>query len=568
MYAAIYSYNFENGYRKHLGNVIDIEHSTTLRTFDFSTSEVKGKCTFDLDRPLIYTINDERGRQLFAGFYKKPNQATNSNLLSFAGEDFKKILDTDILLDFSNEEIPSHTLSAIFTKVAEQIKSVKDPFTSSIDLEFIVPFDNTNTKVVADYTGQYIVVNALQFLKAYLGFYGYYIKPSYDAMADRITFEFIKKSAVIVPIKLKDFMHDKTGSDIKVNKTIATISFKTVMEDVSWLASDESYFSSQPYANRATLVGTELPSPDGYASGFALRLVSAFEWQVATVDEYNASDIKSEVLIQKYTDTVCMISPTVEQATTAAGNPNETQYGTVIKAMFKLKITGEICQLYPTYIKLVSQSTIYHQRSGMNFQSRPNLPERVYTLGNDNEIYDGYAPSEKRIYPIVTKIFESDYLAESQLNAVYEIVNNRYIENIIINQEKSITPIDFSELDLFTTIRTYDSDGTYKDIPISEKMYKHQNGRNQIDIKLGFKKTLLTEIIKSEVESTSIVKSSGGNTGASVLAEVNRTFEDIREEISQAQRNGVNVYSSYEEANLSEIEDGNYAFIVSETINV
>lgn len=520
MYAAIYSYEIENGRRKHLGNVNDIEFKTALRTFDFNTTEVNGKCDFNISKPLIYTINDERGRQLFAGFYKKSNRTNDSSkLLSFSGEDFKKILDTDVLLDYSSDIAPDLSLKGIFTKVANQITSSKDPFITTIDLEFIIPNDLSNTKAIADYTGQYIVVNAIQFLKVYLAFYGYYIKPTYDALLDKITFEFKKMSSEIISIKLKDFTHEKTSADIKVNKTIATLSYKTVMEDVTWLDSNLAYFDSQPYANRSTIVGSVLPTPDGYPAGFAVRLVSDFEWQSATESEYDLSDAKSEILIQKFMDTVCMIAPTVEQTITAAGDPNNAQYGTVVKAMFKLKVTGEICQLYPTYIKLVPITQAYHQRSGMNYQPRPNLPEKVYTLGNDNQIYDGYAPFDKRIYPIVAKVFESEYLSAAQLNAVYEIVNNRYVENIIITQENMVTTLNLSVLDLYTPIRVYDSDGSYKDIPISEKTYTHKANQSKVEIKLGFKKTLMTEIIKNEIGTPDIVKTAGGGSGSTTIVE-------------------------------------------------
>lgn len=522
MYAAIYSYLRENGRRKHIGNVTHIEHSTTLRTFDFSTCEIKGKCDFSMDDSLLYVINDEKGRQRFSGFIKQAKIDDRSELLTFSGEDFKRILDTDIILDFSHVEDVDLTLEGIFHKVSQQISGSGDPFITMLDLEFIIPADSTDTKAIADYTGQYIVVNALQFLKVYLAYYEYYINPSYDVTLDRVTFAFTKMNAELVEIKLKDFTHEKTSSDIRVNKTIATISFKTTSDEASWIASDVAYYDNQPYANRGTMIGLEPPKPDAYAVGFALRLISGYEWQLATESEYDAETaLRTTITIPQYVGSECTIAPTFEQAIAAVGDPDNAQEGIIVRALMKVNSSGEICYGYPIYIKSVPISASYHRRSDVTYYPRPVLPERVYTLGNDNRIYEGYAPEEMRIYPIVSKVFEATYLSEAQLNAVYEIVNNRYVENIIITQDSMTQTLDLSSLELFTPIRVYDSGGDYKDIPISEKTYIHRANEQRLQIKLGFKKTLLTEIIKNEIGQPSVVKSSG--SGASSV--INKTMD-------------------------------------------
>lgn len=524
MYAAIYAYGFENGRRKHLGNVANIEHTTVLRTFDLSTSEVKGKCNFNLDNPLLYVINDERGRQKFAGFIKKPKKEERTELLTFAGEDFKKILDTDVLLDFSNIATNDFTLQAIFQKVADQITSTKDPFITMLDLEFIIPVDTTDTKAIADYTGQYLIVNAMKFLKVYLAYYGYFIKPSYNAALDRVTFEFKKMSNQTTAIKLKDFQHEKTSSDIKVNKAIATISYKTITEDASWIDSTQAYYDSQQFSNRATILGTELPAPDGYTVGFAIRLVSSHTYQLSNHAEYDAASLKSNISIMQFEVNVCYTAPSFEIAKSAAGDASQRAEGTVVRVVYKTT-AGEICYDYPTFIKVVPSSVTYHQRSDVTYKPRPNLPEKVYTLGNDNQIYEGYAPEDKRIYPIVSKVFEASYLSEAQLNAVYEIVNNRYVENIIITQDNMIAPLDLESLELYTPIRVYDNDGTYKDIPISEKTYVHRLNEQHTDIKVGFKKTSLIEIIKNDVGQSEVVKSAGGGSGSNTVIEQFEIYE-------------------------------------------
>ena len=513
MYAAIYSYDYENGRRKHLGNITDIEYTVALRTYDFSTATVKGKSHASINRELIYVIKDDRGRDMFAGFIKN-TKPEKDYLVSFLGDDFKKVLDTDVLLDFSNIANLDFTLSGIFAKVTNAVRSAKDPFITKLDIDFIIPSDTTDTKVIADYTGQYIVVNATKFLKVYLGYYGYYIDPYYDVILDRVVFEFKKMSNHELDIKLKDFVHEKTSADIKVNKTVATIKYNTIEEDASWLDSNVTYYNSQPFSNKASIMGSDLPEPSGYPVGFALQKIEELVWEPATQSEYNSAPNSGTAYVLQYGVNVCYTSPTFNQAVSAAGSPNRTP-GTVVRALIKIASTGQICMSYPTYIKVVPTGVTYHQASDITYKPRPNLPEKVYTLGTDNQIYEGYAPEDKRIYPIVSKIFESTYLSEAQLNAVYEIVNNRYVENIIITQNNMLTTLDLAALELYTPIKVYDEEGAFKIVPISEKTYTYSESEKKVDIKLGFKKTLLTEIIKSEVGLPEVVKSSGGGGGSS-----------------------------------------------------
>lgn len=525
MFAAIYSYDNENGRRKHLGNITNIAYVTTLRTFDFNTAEVKGKGTFKLEKPLIYVINDNNGRPKFSGFIKKIAYKDSSHNISFSGEDFKKILDTDILLDFSNVSILDFSLKGIFEKVAKEIASTKDSFIMMLDLQFIIPDDTEDTKVIADYTGQYIIVNALQFLKVYLAFYGYYIKTNYIVASDQITIEFKKMTEEVVAIKLKDFTHEKTTADIKVNKTIATIAYKTTTEEASWIESDQLYYDSQPFSNRATINSQVTPPTEGYSPGFALLLITDMTWQTATEAEYNSATIKSDAYFRysfiedpENNNVVSCpaFGPSFNQAITVSGSAKNYDVGSVVRVRYRT-ISGELCVEHSTYIKAVTSTVHYYRLSDITYLPRPNLPEKIYTLGKNNKIYEGYAPEEERIYPIVTKLFESTYLSEAQLNAVYEIVNNRYVENIVIEQNNMINTLDLASLELNTKIRVYDENGNFKDIPIAEKTYTSVEKEEKVTIKLGFKKTLLTEIIKNDIGLPDVVKSSGAGSGSTTV---------------------------------------------------
>lgn len=526
MYAAIYGYSYLDGRRKHLGNVTSLEHTTSKRVFDFGSAKISGKCAFKIERPLLYVINDERGRQKFAGFTKNIKRPDNSDRIEFDGDDLKRVLDTEIILDFTNDAVPDFTWSGLMGKVTQAVSQTKDPFISTLNIQFIIPVDTTDTKVIADYSRQYMVVNAKEFMKVYLSYFNYYIADYYDVVQDSVIFEFKKMSGETIDIKLKDFVHEQTTADIKVNKTIATISHNTIESESSWEASNIEYYNAQIPSNKASMIATELPDSNGYNTGFALRLVTGLTYQEVTEGDYWSASIRESKTLPQYGINVCYAAPGFSTAVSAAGAATSKTENTVIKVSYRIAATGEVCA-QSTYIKVVPVSANYYERSDVTFRPRPNLPEKVYTLGNDNEIYSGYAPEEKRIYPIVSKVFESTYLSEAQLNAVYELVNNRYVENIIVTQHNiaNQTPVDLGAIELYTPIRVYDDNGFYKDIPISEKTYVWKEREKFTDIKLGFKKTLLTEIIKNEIGSEGVVKASVSSGGGGTTVQQFEIYE-------------------------------------------
>lgn len=133
-----------------------------------------------------------------------------------------------------------------------------------------------------------------------------------------------------------------------------------------------------------------------------------------------------------------------------------------------------------------------------NIHSITNLTTKYYYRTTDNEIVesDKYGDISSRIYPVRTKLFESEYLADAQYDAVYELANARYVDNIILDNNKIIGPINL-DLPLYTKFNLYYNNKFYKTLPLSEKTIKVDANGNSTKIKLGFKKILLTEIIKA-----------------------------------------------------------------------
>lgn len=133
------------------------------------------------------------------------------------------------------------------------------------------------------------------------------------------------------------------------------------------------------------------------------------------------------------------------------------------------------------------------------YKPRPStLATRYYYRDADNNIVQSDADGDidGRLYPVKTKWFESEYLADAQFDAVYELANARYVDNIVIDNNKTVDPIDFSAYPLYTKVALYYEGKLYKTLPISEKITTFDASGENVKIKLGFKKILLTEIIK------------------------------------------------------------------------
>lgn len=134
------------------------------------------------------------------------------------------------------------------------------------------------------------------------------------------------------------------------------------------------------------------------------------------------------------------------------------------------------------------------------YKPRPSsIATRYYYRDKDNNIVqsDAVGNISGRLYPVRTKLFESEYLADAQFNAVYELADARYVDNIVIDNNITIDPIDFANYPLYTKVMLYYDGKLYKTLPISEKITTLDGSGENTKIKLGFKKILLTEIIKN-----------------------------------------------------------------------
>lgn len=513
----------------HITNAEVISYETEERVYDPNVSKFKIYTLVNIEKAALYILKDPSqptGATYHSGFVRNI-QKLDDSIVDFKGEDLRKIRNIDVLLDWSNGTI-NLQLKGIFAKTSEAIMNSTDSMITNIPVYFNIPDDITDTTFIADYANKYLVVNAEKFEKPYLGYFNYFVKAIFNASLNRIEFIYEKQNGMI-EINLKDFIHEKTTSDIKTNKVIATISFNTIDEiETEWLDSNITEYDEA--SSKSDLVGSgitpALPDPKVYENNHVLRRIQNKEYIPGNITWYNASEVKA---------TRYVYPALINRTSCPSTPPSGTQVWDLLqtepfddKAYYRIgykyihSTTGETiyCSNWQYGKVGILGEVLYTKKTGSTYYPRPNLPEKVYTLGSDNQIYEGYAPSDKRIYPVQQKIFEADYLAQAQLNAVSELVNSRYVENIILTDDNTISPIPLSEFELNKLVRAYDSNGNYKDLPVSEKVTKYSAGGKVTSIKLGFKKTKLTEIIKNDLGIDEIVKNSSRSSGGSKVIEL------------------------------------------------
>lgn len=413
MYAVIYNRSME-----HLANVIDLKARITRRVYDFDTSQYEGVCAAKISQGFIFQVREENGTLVYSGLMK--NIVQEGKAVTFRGEDFRKMLDTEIALDYSTrwQYLLHQVIETSMVAFIDQTNESATILQANYD---IGELDTVDTSWIANYYGEHLKVKVLSFLKVYLGYYGVHIIPELNIQTKTIVFYF-RHNTIEREIRLEDFKHQATTTDVKTNKTLATIKFDTV-EDVEthqYIPSTEDYYLYQPVGNRSQTNGLiddpeeYFGSADLYNVGRAMRL----DWTIGS---------------------------------------------------------GGI-----SYYMIKSKS-----------RARPLLPIKTYYLGLDNEIYADTIAVGNMAFPINTKIFEHEYLNQAQVLAIRELIDARYNENIILENNK--TPIDLETLELNTKVKVYDQEGTSKTMPVSE-IEEDENG---LRVKLGFKKTLFTEVIKS-----------------------------------------------------------------------
>jgi hypothetical protein len=414
MYISLY-----DRYLNHLTNVRNIKFKKFERLFEFDSFKASGQLNRDTTGALYYVVNSDTGVPIFSGLVGNVNLEIDKDITTFYGLDYRIAFNTEILLDFSQNETQDFTLKGIFEKVSGLVNYI-EIFGEDIEVEVIIPEDEADTTVIANYTGQFFITNAHNFLNTYLEYFNYYIKSELDLVNNKIIFTFVKNTKQL-SIKLKDFINNQYTSDVVFNRAIATLSYNNILEVASWLDSNEEDWNGQPEANK-------------------------IEITISTLDALpDASNYPGNYYVKAYV------------------SEEELYY--------------------------------YYKSKAAVYSPRPILPEIEYNLTNDNEIVVGVISDEtKRIYPTKTVIFQDNYLESAKFNSINELLKSKYSEVVEITNDILYNPVDFEELELFTNIDIYTDNGFYKRLPIAEKEINFETSSRIGIIRLGFKKTLFTQI--------------------------------------------------------------------------
>lgn len=157
-----------------------------------------------------------------------------------------------------------------------------------------------------------------------------------------------------------------------------------------------------------------------------------------------------------------------------------------------IQLTGEV----PPYgfgVRTFDGTNYHYWQVGQSPRKPKPVPEKSYYLGKDNEIYEEYIAPANQIFPIQQKIIAEDFFYKAQFNAIYELVNSRFNENIIILDNAVLNPLEIEPLGFLAMVTVYDKMNHTAILPVSEIEFK----KGQKRVKLGFKKKLFTEVIKS-----------------------------------------------------------------------
>jgi hypothetical protein len=429
MYAEVYDRD-----QNHLANIQIKKWNITRRVFDFDTSQFEGYCEEDITEGQTFVFKGPAGKYHYSGFMKNVTQ-DEDGYVKFKGDDLRRIFDTEVLLDYSQTDYvtqPENTfnLHEVYYKVRTQVEAT---LTGFYTIQAITPTIGSmpDTHFIANPSGTYLIVNAWKYLKPYLAYYGYMLEVRYDL--NKLFIE-LKKVDETAKIRLPDFVFDKTTSETKTNHVVARIKPADNKRGITvWVYSSEEVWNATPTSlqqNRdmSNVIGPETWGPVNFEDSFA--------------------DLELDYVIR------------VRLYEGAVGS------STLLRT-FYMQPVDHYNPLPTTFVTL------------------------EYWLGNDNQVYYNTIPAAKQIIPVVTKYYEGEYLSQAQFQGVFELVNSRYVEYIILSETTQI-PIDIRELVLYEMVTVYDANQTEKLLPVSEIEWTQDSYK----VKLGFKKTFLTEVIK------------------------------------------------------------------------
>lgn len=479
----------------------------------------------------------------------------DKNKYKIIGNSLDSILNKEIRLDFSQNNNASLTFKYLIEKVIQTVKESDSSFEELLVTPYfkkLVDFE-IDVKELGDFIGRCFVTNALKFLKTYLIYYEIKLETSIDFSKYDIRFDFSKIEKVsdgLVPvIKQKSFKYTPKI----INHTVASIKYATKRErlklteiqppsDLSIVKykfiNQEFIFDSTIY-KKGDIILVKKTEPEVELATWIMsnpicqqRNIPCDTFETRSIRISRQLNIPGGLSIQEYyrraREAAKNIRMTKEEAQSIIADLKERRnIGKDFKGIAMVRdvgseylIAGAGPEEYPSdYFALykVKEKTTsekyYRVENEIFYVPRPELPEFHYFLTRDNKIIQKNAESyvSNLKYPLKTKIFESDYLYESQINAVYELVKNKSSYYVEINDEDLIKKANIG--DLFT-FQSSNQDAPY-DLPVVQIDYLYEKSREKKKVICGNLETKLTDIIGDNnqiIKKSDIITASGGET--------------------------------------------------------
>lgn len=475
--------------------ITKVKGQINIYAYEFDTIKLTGYTEENPKDAYVFRLNYDDGTEIYSGFVKKLTKKNNT--IELIGRDLREWLNTEIIIDFLAFPPPT-TMAGIQEAIIYFFDVMADQATYTFNARILGTLDLRPINMFGDYTDQIIYENAWQFLLPFFKYFDYRVDKCFDIVAglkgDRpLIFEF-HPFYNVYEIKLNDFAYELKQTEPEVNKAIAVMEntefgyewkkqerfFEWEFDGYEWIEGTPTDTSTKRYIPTGR-GRTEYEFMLYYVySGVPVfpvqtiwldidRAIIApapeYEWR-ATGNQRTVYEYRVEVWAEKWKD----VDPLETQWSTTKPDSDDPNY-----------------RWWPT-------GNVRHQIGAISY----------FYLTKDNQIYAGdHAgndingnPISNRYYPIKTKIFSDPYLANAQFKAILELCNNRWVDNIWLDNNDPRNPIDLSDVEIMDRFYIYTEDGFYKMLPVSEIELKLTENSIQKRIKLGFKKEKLTDFIR------------------------------------------------------------------------
>ena len=478
MYVSLFDINLN-----HITNLSNITGTLITKVYDFDEIKLAGKDVYDVDiseleKAKVFRLNDDNSKEIYSGFVYKAKKKHNT--VEIIGNDFRTLLDTEILIDYSTHD-DIMTFRQFLELHAYLFNNQVDVKVKEIDYEinFYLSDDKENfIDIFGEIAKEGKVVNFYSYLMPYIKYYDCRIKARLDWSNKKIIFQ-IDGARKNHEIKIKDFEHDLSQNQPSVNKTIAVMKYGNFV--YKWLKQE--------------LV-------EGWQDAYPSEIVWAIE-QPTGGDDYRWVATGNTEIIYEWINEMLVPPEIIWSVEKPLGIGWVKTGASATGFEYKKQTFGYVWQnVEPEEFELSEEEPTGELPPNQRWFNTGEIHVvgaiKYYYLTTDNQIVesDQYGDIPNRYYPVKSRVFIEEYLANAQFQAILELANQRYVDSIMINANSPLNPIDLSTVGLFDLIEIYDNNYK-KTLPVAEKHLKIDKEGIDFKLKLGFKKERLSEIIRA-----------------------------------------------------------------------